>query len=44
MTAGARWLFNPHVIVKAEYYHNHELGGLEQLDNDMFTSSLLLSY
>lgn len=43
-TGGLRWLFNPHVIAKAEYYHNQELGDIEQLSNDMFTSSLLLVY
>src|SRR5690606_7390699 len=43
-TGGLRWLFNPHVIAKAEYYHNRELGGIEQFANDMVTSSLLLSY
>jgi hypothetical protein len=43
-TGGARWLFNPHVIAKAEYLHNQELGGMDQFNNDMFTSSLLLIY
>jgi len=44
VTSGARWLFNPHVVLKAEYFHNQELGGLQQFDNDMATSSLLLIY
>jgi hypothetical protein len=44
LTGGLRWLFNPHVIAKAEYFHNQELGDIEQFDNDMFTSSLLLVY
>lgn len=43
-TGGLRWLFNPHVLLKAEYFHNRELGDIEQFDNDMFTSSLLLVY
>jgi hypothetical protein len=43
-TGGLRWLFNPHMILKAEYYHNEELGKVEQFGNDMFTSSLLLAY
>jgi hypothetical protein len=43
-TAGVRWLFGPHVIAKAEYFHNQELGGIEQFANDMITSSLLLVY
>ena len=44
LTTGVRWLFNPHVVLKAEYFHNQELGGQEQFDNDMATSSLILSY
>jgi len=43
-TGGLRWLFNPHIILKTEYYHNEELGKIEQFGNDMFTSSLLLVY
>lgn len=43
-TGGLRWLFNPHIIAKAEYFHNQELGGMAQFSNDMFTSSLLLMY
>jgi hypothetical protein len=43
-TGGLRWLFNPHIILKTEYYHNQELGRIEQFGNDMFTSSLLLVY
>lgn len=43
-TGGLRWLFNPHIVAKAEYYHNRELGDIEQFGNDMFTSSLLLIY
>jgi hypothetical protein len=43
-TGGLRWLFSPHLIAKAEYFHNRELGEIEQFGNDMFTSSLLLVY
>jgi hypothetical protein len=43
-TGGLRWLFNPHVLAKAEYYHNQELGDIQQFSNDMVTSSLVLSY
>lgn len=43
-TGGARWLFNPNIILKAEYFHNRELGGMAQFGNDMLTSSLLLTY
>ena len=44
VTGGLRWQFNPHVILKAEYFHNQELGKVDQFDNDMVTSSLLLVY
>jgi hypothetical protein len=44
LTGGLRWQFNPHVILKAEYFHNQELGKMDQFDNDMATSSLLLVY
>jgi hypothetical protein len=43
-TGGVRWLFNPHIVAKAEYFHNRELGGMAQFGNDMLTSSLLLMY
>jgi hypothetical protein len=43
-TGGLRWLFNPHMIAKAEYFHNQELGDIEQFGNDMVTTSLVLSY
>ena len=43
-TGGLRWQFNPHVVLKAEYLHNRELGAIEPFDNDMVTSSLLLIY
>jgi len=41
--AAARFVFNPHIALKAEYYNNHEFG-MDQIKNDMFTSSLVLSY
>jgi hypothetical protein len=44
LTGGLRWLFNPHILAKAEYFHNQELGEIEQFDNDMVTSSLLLVF
>ena len=44
ITGGVRWQFNPHVILKAEYFHNQELGRVDPFDNDMATSSLLLVY
>jgi hypothetical protein len=43
-TGGLRVVFNPHIVLKAEYYHNQEYGGVPSFDNDMFTSSLVLSF
>ncbi len=43
-TAGLRVVVNEHVVVKAEYLHNGEYGGIPQIANDVFTSSLLLTY
>ncbi len=33
-----------HVVVKAEFLHNGEFGGIEEFENDILTSSLLLVY
>jgi hypothetical protein len=41
---GARVVFTPHVALKAEYLHNREYGGIDEFDNDMFTSSLVMSF
>ncbi len=43
-TAGARAVINQHIVVKAEYLHNGEYGGIPQIADDVFTSSLVLSY
>ena len=43
-TGGLRFVFNPHIIVKAEYLHNREYGGIAEFDNDIFTSSLVLAF
>lgn len=43
-TGGIRWLLGPHIMAKAEYLHNSELGSIESFGNDMFTTSLILSY
>jgi len=43
-TGGARLVFNPHMMVKAEFLHNQEYGGIAEFKNDIFTSSLVLSY
>lgn len=43
-TGGARVVFNQHVMMKAEYLLNREFGGIREFPNDVFTSSLVLSY
>lgn len=43
-TLGARVTFNSHVTLKAEYLLNGEYYAGPQIPNDVFTSSLLLSY
>ncbi|MES1171733.1 MAG: hypothetical protein ABUL77_00725 [Bacteroidota bacterium] len=43
-TGGVRFVFNPHMMLKAEYLINQEYGGISEFKNDMFTSSLVLAY
>lgn len=43
-TAGARVVFNPHVMAKLEYNHNQEYGGIPNFLDDIFTSSLVLAF
>jgi hypothetical protein len=43
-TGGLRIVFNPHMALKAEYLHNREYGGIPQFRDDVFTSSLVLSF
>ena len=43
-TGGVRVVFNRHFVLKGEYLHNGEYGELPQIDNDIFTSSLVVSY
>jgi hypothetical protein len=43
-TVGGRVVLNEHAVVKGEYLHNGEYGGLPQVLDDVFTSSLVLSY
>jgi hypothetical protein len=44
LTAGARVVIARWAVVKAEYLHNGEYGGIPYVANDVFTSSLVLSY
>jgi hypothetical protein len=41
-TLGLRWLLSDRVVLKAEYLRNGEYGGLPEIRNDVFTSSLVL--
>ena len=34
-------VFSERVVLKAEYLHNGEYGGIPQISNDVFTSSLV---
>jgi hypothetical protein len=43
-TAGLRYAPNEHIAVKAEYLRNGEYGGVPQIRDDVFTSSLILSF
>jgi hypothetical protein len=43
-TGGLRLVFNPHIAMKAEYLHNAEYGGIPSFLDDIFTSSLVLSF
>jgi hypothetical protein len=43
-TLGLRWVVTARVTIKAEYLHNGEYGRIPQVDNDVFTTSLILSY
>jgi len=44
VTGGVRVVVNQHIAVKAEYLHNGEYGSIPQIADDVFTSSLVLSY
>lgn len=43
-TVGGRVAFSEHVILKAEYLFNGEYGGIPSIPNDLFSSSLLVTY
>lgn len=44
LTGGVRAVFNPHMALKVEYLRNIEYGGIREFLNDIFTSSLVLSF
>jgi hypothetical protein len=41
-TAGIRLAFSDRIVLKAEYLRNGEYGGIPEIKNDVFTTSLLL--
>ena len=43
-TGGVRVVPNEHAAVKVEYLHNGEYGGVPSIRNDVFVTSLVLSY
>ena len=43
-TGGVRVVVNPHMVVKGEYLHNDEYGGINEFDNDIVTSSMVLFF
>jgi hypothetical protein len=43
-TGGVRLVFNPNVTLKLEYIHNREYDGVDQIKNDIATSSLVLHF
>jgi hypothetical protein len=44
VTVGARAVISSHLMLKAEYLRNGEYGGIPDIKNDIFTSSLLVTY
>ena len=40
-TGGARVVFSARALLKVEYLHNGEYGGVPGIDNDVFTSSFV---
>jgi hypothetical protein len=41
-TGGVRLVLGEHIVLKAEYLRNGEYGGIPEIPNDIFTTSLLL--
>jgi hypothetical protein len=44
LTGGVRLVLTPNIVVKAEYLLNGEYGEVPSISNDVFTSSLVMSY
>jgi hypothetical protein len=43
-TAGVRLIFNPNAILKAEYSHNGEYGGIPSIPDDVITTSAVMAF
>ncbi len=43
-TAGVRLIFNPNAILKAEYSHNGEYGGMPGIPDDVVTTSAVMAF
>jgi hypothetical protein len=43
-TAGVRFIFNPNAIVKAEFSHNGEYGGVPSIPDDVVTTSAVMAF
>ena len=43
-TAGLRLIFNPNAILKAEFSHNGEYGGVPSIPDDVFTTSAVMAF
>jgi hypothetical protein len=44
LTAGLRFPINQFIVAKLEYLHNGEYGGVPTIANDVFTTSLVMSW
>ena len=44
ITGGLRAVFGPGMVLKVEYLHNREYGGIAEFTNDIVTTSLVASY
>lgn len=43
-TVGVRWVIDTWAVLKAEYLHNGEYGDVPSIPDDVFTTSLVLTY
>jgi hypothetical protein len=44
LTGGLRFVVSDRIVAKIEYLHNGEYGGVPPIPNDVFTSSVVMSY